>query len=571
MLKTLRVTDFAVIEQAELDLDAPFVVLTGETGAGKSLLVDAVGLLTGGRAAAGMVRTGSKRLLVEGEFEGVRSPELLAKLDAVGISVEAEEPIVLRREVAAGGRSRAWVNGSLVGVGFLSDIAGSLVRIRGQNEAPDLADAERARDTLDRFGNLGADRAALSKSFSEWRALDAECERLATGERERESRLDFARFQLEEIRQVDPRPEEDEQLTRERSRLAHAAKLGEAASEAFDRISEGDGSAGEQVGRARKALAPLASLVPEAGEILSAIDDLAGRIDELGRQVADLASSTEPDPARLEKVDDRLEKIRRLLRKHGGTIPELLEKQTALVAEVAELEGASDALAKLAPRRDLALAHYGELADRLSAARRKAAPKLAKAVLRHLADLGMPATTLEFRFGVATRGASPLLREGKPCEFGEAGFDQIELVASPNPGEALRPLARIASGGELSRIQLALAAALLGGDRHTALTVVFDEIDSGVGGAAAIGVGRKLADLARDEQVLCVTHLATIAAQARRHYRVVKAVEGERTRVSIEPLEGERRIDELARMLSGQPQAREARDHARALLDEAGR
>lgn len=567
MLRTLRVRDFAVIEAAELELDAPFVVLTGETGAGKSLLVDAVGLLTGMRAGAGLVRAGCQRLLVEAEFDCPRAEELEGKLDAAGIAVE-EGSVILRREISATGRSRAWVNGSQVGVGLLADLASSLIRIRGQNESPELSDSSSATATLDVYGSQGDLRAGIAAGYREWSELAERCEALRSGEREREGKLDFARFQLDEIRAVSPRPEEEESLTRERSRLAHAARIREVCNEAFERISEGDSSAADQIGRARKSLGSLNGLVPEIDEIVRDVEEVNGRIQELSSRIGALAQAVEDDPARLEMVEERLEKIRRLLRKHGASVAGLLEKEEVLEREIAELAGSSEELARREPERDKALAFYAGLADRISQERRTAAPRLVRSVQKHLKDLAMGGTALEFRFSTQPKAGSPLERGGERVDFGPTGFDRVELLASANPGEPLRPLGRIASGGELSRIQLALAAALLGGKGHRSRALVFDEIDAGVGGSAAVSVGRKLRALSSDDQILCVTHLATIAARAHRHYRVVKETDGQRTRVSVETLSGNERIDELARMLAGEPHAKEARAHAKALLAE---
>lgn len=566
MIRTLRVRDFAVIEAADLEFDDPFVVLTGETGAGKSLLVDALGLLSGGRAASGLVRAGAKRLLVEGEVDGPFPPALRARLAENGIELAEGEPLLLRREVTASGRSRAWVADSLVGIGFLAEVAAQLIRIRGQNEAPDLADAASARDALDLAGGLSALRGEMEAAWREWHRLDEECRQLEEGERDRESRLEFARFQLDEIRALAIAPDEEESLSREKSRLAHAARIGEAAGEAFDRLSEGEGSAAEQLGRARKALTTLAPLVPEVAELVEAVEEVSGRLTDLAGRMADLMAAAEPDPARLDEVSERLERIRRLVRKHGCPVAELGAKETTLAAEVAALEGASGDLARLVPRRDRALSEATKIAAKLSQARQKAAPKLARAVRRHLDDLAMSGTSLEFTFGVVPRAGSAAQRDGVAVELGPSGWDRVELLATTNPGEPPRPLGRIASGGELSRLQLALAAALLGSGKRLPQTVVFDEIDAGVGGAAAVAVGTKLRALAADDRILCVTHLATIAARAHRHFRVSKQVDGERTRVDVTRLEGNDRVDELARMLAGESGSPEARRHAEALL-----
>jgi DNA repair protein RecN (Recombination protein N) len=568
MLRSLRVQGLAVIEEARLELDAPFVVLSGETGAGKSLLVDALGLLCGGRGSASLVRTGASRLLVEGEFGGPFEPEILAILSGAGIELE-EERIVLRREITAAGRGRGWINESLVGMGFLADVASRLVRIRGQNEAPDLADPASARDQLDRFAGLEAERRISFEAFERWRGLADRCRELAEGERERESRLDFAKFQLDELRQLSLRPGEEEELVEDRNRLAHAARIGEAASEASELLAEGEASASERLGKARKALAAVGSFAAEAAEMAVEAGELADRMTELARRATQLASAAEPDPERLEKVEERLERLRRLCRKHGVASSELSDRAAALESEIAGLAAASDELGKRIPERDRALADWIRIGEKLSAARKKGAPKLAKAIRGGLDELAMPGTTLEFRIGTAPRADSPVLREGAPVDFGPAGWDRVDLLVSPNPGEPPRPLGRIASGGELSRIQLALAAALLGTERGEPRTIVFDEVDSGVGGSAAVAIARKLRALSESDQILVVTHLASIAARAHLHVRVVKSAADDVTRATAEPLDGEARIEELARMLAGDGRGKEARAHAKALLAEA--
>lgn len=569
MLTSLTVRDFVLIEEAELQLDGSFVVLTGETGAGKSLLVDAVGLLLGGRANSNLIRSGAKRLLIEGEFDVPVGSGLIARLEEAGIPVNVDEAVILRREVAVSGRSRAWINGSQVGVGFLSEVAVDLARIRGQNEAPDLADPRRTLDTLDRYAQLETLRAEVGLAFGAWSELASKLEKLHTGEREREARLDFARFQLEEIEKVSPKTGEEEELAWDRSRLAHAARIREVGGAALDAISEGEDSGIDRLGVARRELHALAGIVPDTEEMVRELDELGERVQDLSRRIGSLAQEAEDDPERLAQIEDRLDQIRRLLRKHGGTVSELLEKQEQLRLEVEELAGASSEITRIEPALAESLRAYSTLADRISASRRAAAPRLTREVRRHLVDLAMESAELELTFTALENTNSSLERDGKKVSFSAVGYDKLELLARTNPGEPPRVLNKVASGGELSRLQLALAVALLGNRARTGLTLVFDEIDAGVGGAAAVSVARKLSELAKNDQVLCVTHLASIAARSDCHYRIEKATDGESTTVRVTRLKDDDRVAELARMLAGEPDGREAREHARALLQEA--
>lgn len=580
MLRRLLVRDLAVLEKAELPLDASFVALTGETGAGKSLLVDAVELVCGGRGSAASIRTGAARLLVEAELDS--RPEALAKLEEAGIPAEPDEPLVIRREISRAGKSRAFVNGSLVSLSFLSELTAPMLRIRGQSEAPELVDGEATLASLDEFAAAADERRAVAETYRTFAELEARCSELSRTERERESRLDFARFQLAEIRGLAPRAGEEEVLAAERGRLQHAGRIRSACAEATDRLLEGEGSASDQVGLARRALAPLVALVPEAGGLAEELDDLAERLAAAGSRAAHLAASAEEDPARLEEVDERLDRLRRLVRRHGATVTDLLEAEARIAAEVSGLETAGDELARLVPLRDVALVRYREAAAVLSRKRQAAAPLLATAVSKRLSELAMPEARLVLELRTSPRAGSPLHVDGHELDFGPSGFDRAQLLATTNRGEPLRPLSKIASGGELSRLQLALAAALVdppaakGAKRkgsepaaRAPITLVFDEIDAGVGGAAAVAVARTLRDLALRDQVLCVTHLASIAARATLHCRVAKHALGERTTVDVEPLDGAERVRELARMLAGEPDGAEALAHARALLAEA--
>jgi DNA repair protein RecN (Recombination protein N) len=550
MLRHLRVTNFAILSDVALDLGDGLNVLTGETGAGKSLIVEAVNLLRGGRASADIPRAGATEAVVEAIFE--IPPELRARIGAhlAASGCDVDDEVVVRRVIQRGGRSRTWVNGALTTAGRLAELGALLVDLSGQHQHQGLVDPGRHRDILDLFGvdpALGAEMAAAWQAVA---TIDLQIAELGGDERARRDRAAYLRFQLDELDAARPEAGEEARLEAERIRLAAIDQLAGGARLAEELVYGGDASASDRLAAAARELDRLA-------RIDAALDGCARQIGE-ARALADDAAATlrhyadrlEGDPERLAWVDDRLSLLRRLTRKHGGV--DLCAHAEALRAELDALDHRDERLAALDDERVRARARAGEAAQALTAARSRAARRLEREVGAALVDLGMASARLGVRIA--------------PRELGPGGADEVELMLASNKGEEARPLAKIASGGELSRIMLAAKLVLRRADQVA--TYVFDEVDSGIGGTTATVVGRQIRGVADDRQVLCVTHLPQIAAFADVHFHVEKHEARGRTETTVKKLTASARKEELARMLGGTATAR-ARAHAAELLDEA--
>ena len=551
MLNELVVEHLGPIEGAEIALERGSSALTGETGAGKTLLVTAVALLLGGRADRSVVREGSEAARIEGRF--VLLPEhaaaqLLVRRELVDTADEIE--VVISRTVTATG-SKARINGRLVSAATLGEIGGLLVEIIGQHEHHELAKPRFQRDLLDRFAGAVdlADRVAESNRILV-RAKNR-LDELRSGERERARQLDVLRFEVSEIEAAEIRDGEGAELGAEADRLDHAATIAAAVGAAVERL-RGDGGAEEEVSQARTELGSAAAHDP-------AVADLAARVEALQYELTDIASELsrvvpEPDPGRLESVRERLALIAGLRRKYGDTEAEILEYLDKARARAAELERDTNDVtaleAEVTSARDAALTTAADLSKK----RKSAAPKLVKEVEQLLAELAMPDATVEVALGSA--------------DLYEGGLETVQLLIATGPGETPKPITKIASGGELSRIGLALHLLT---SEHVDRSFIFDEVDAGVGGEAARAVGEAIARLARSgpPQVLVVTHLPQVAAFADRQFRV-RRVDGARRTVAVEAVEDTERVEELSRMLAGLPESSRAREHAQELLELAG-
>ncbi|MEW6434475.1 MAG: DNA repair protein RecN [Myxococcota bacterium] len=559
MLTSLRLSNFAVIEEAEVSFGPGLTVLTGETGAGKSILIDALGLLIGARAEVEVIRAGADEAVVEALFE--KTPVLAERLEALGLPDDGPE-VSVRRTVGRAGRARAYVNGSLVTVGVLQRLMRGLVDIAGQHEHLALFDPAEHLGLIDRLvacGSAGGEpghAAAYRAAWSELQALEAQLTALGGDEAQVGARVDFLKFQIEEIDKLGPKPGEDVALEQERRRLASSEKLKKAASAVEALVSEGESAALELVGRARALLAEAERIDPALSRVRDPLMAAQENLDEAGRVLSRYLGGLESDPQRLEEVDDRLEALKRLSRKHAAPLEAILEKRAALAAEIDELEHRAERRAELEAQRQAAHARATAAAAELTRARRRAAQKLEAAARDALARLALAKARFEVRFEEAPLSGT--------------GADAVEFLFSANVGEPPRPLAKVASGGEASRLMLALKSALAGSD--ACRCSVFDEADAGIGGAVADVVGRLIKELASHRQVLCITHLPQVAAHADAHLRIEKAESRGRTRsvVTVLPA-GEPRTLELARMLSGVEVTREAMGAAEALLRTAVR
>ena len=566
MLKSLHVRNLAVLAGGEIELGAGFNVLTGETGAGKSLVVDSLALLAGARASSDLVREGAETLSVAGVFD--LPPALAARLAEAGFDLEGDE-LVVRREVAReGGRHRVFVNDQPATLKLLQEIAPALLRIHGQREELGLLSTELQRQWLDRSGGEEARplAARVGAAFADWRRLADRLERLSGDQRLRAERLDLLRFQAREIDEVRPVAGEEEALRRDRDALRHREAIVRALGGAHARLFEEEGSASERIAEARAALAAVAGWEGAAAEALPELAELGARVEELGRALGERLAALETEPGRLDEIEERLARLERLLRKHGATAVEVLERRAAIGAELAELEGDESGREELEAATGRALGAYRAAALALSAARERWGRELAARLARELADLALGKARLEVALERTRRAGSPLELDGVPVEFGAEGVDQVVFRFQPNPGEPLLPLARVASGGELARVSLALQLAARGEEAAAGPTLVFDEADAGLGGAQGAALGRKLQRLARAGQILAVTHLPQVASWADVHHRVAKRVRQGRTFAEVATLERDGRVAELARMLSGDRVTAVSQRHAEEML-----
>ncbi|KDA54621.1 hypothetical protein EG19_10700 [Thermoanaerobaculum aquaticum] len=562
MLRELEVRDLGIIEAVRLELPPGFVVLTGETGAGKSLLVHSLKLLSGERGDADMLRAGAEKLLVEGVFSPVPE-ELAGFLNELG--VEANTELVIRREMAASGRSRAWVNDVPVTLATLQRLAPSLLAIAGQHEQRDLADPTTHLALVDAFGGLETMAAQVAQAFQHWQetrqALAEARSRLA----QRRDRLDLIQYQLNEIGAACLREGEHEALLEERTFLRHAERIGELLAAARGALG-GDGAV-TLLSRAARAVRELSQLGVSVGETREQLEQAELLAEEALRALDSLADRVRVDPQRLEEVEARLATLERLTRKYGGSVAAVLAHFQALQEEKATLEGVEEHIQKLEEEEKAAAQAFLELAGKLHQQRQQAAVALAKEVTAVLTRLGMPETRMELRQTLRQATDGPLTFEGHRINPAPWGVADGELYLSPNSGEPLKPLAKIASGGELSRIHLALRTALRRvSQRSHALTLLFDEVDSGIGGRVAEEVGQLLKALGAKDQVLVVTHLPQVAGLGDAHFVVAKKSRQGRTVTHVSRVEGEARVQELVRMLGAKEGSEAARQHALELL-----
>ena len=566
MLRLLSVTDFATIEQLDIELGAGFSVLTGETGAGKSIIVDALGLLLGGRADVGMVRSGARQSRVEGIFllGGDIAQRINVDLYEYGIDV-GEEEMILAREVNLDGRNTCRVNGRIVPLRLLSTLAQHLVDIHGQNQHLSLLRVREHIDILDKYGGLWQLRTEVAEGARQLTEVRRELDRLQENEAEVARRADFLRYQVDEISTANLRPAEYDDLTLERDRIANAERIITLCDHAYGALYEGldrRESVMDLIGQVSRDLSQLEQLDPSLRQNLEPVDALMHQVDELARALRSYREDIEYSPDRLHELEERLDLINRLKRKYGSTIEEILAFGEGASQELEELDYREERAEGLKARETDLRRQVGRLAGQLSGARQHAARSLAVAIQEEAAGLafGHAEVIVDIRQadsedGVPV-GTANGVQHATPSTDGESirylalnetGVDSVELLISLNPGEPPRPLARIASGGEASRLMLAIKSILSAADQIPIL--VFDEIDAGIGGRVGSVLGQKLWGLSRNHLVLCVTHLPQIACYADHHARVTKLAAHDRTVTAVEVLEGEARVTELSQML----------------------
>ncbi len=550
MLVELRIRDYAVVEDLTVTLGPGLNALTGETGAGKSIIVGALSLLLGERASSTVVRTGADRATVEAVFDVSALDDLPARLDDLGIRAE-DGLLILRREVAAEGRNRAWVNGSPTTAGVVGELGSALVDLHGQHEHQTLLRSTDQRAILDAFSGATAEAGAVRELHRTVRTLRADIDQREERLREIETRADFLRFQLTEIEGAELRAGEDIELEAEVGRASHAEELLAGAAGAHEALYGGDDAIADRLAEIRALIQKLARLDETLAPRAEALDEAYHAIVDEGRRLEEYGQSVEHDPRRLEAIRQRLDALFRLKRKYGPELADVLETGQKVRSELSELDDADHDLERLRADLERVWSELQSVAGSLTALRKAGAERLAEAMRASLPAVGMPRAGFDVRL-------RPL------SEVGADGAEAVDFLVAPNVGFEPMALSRIASGGELSRVMLALKSILAGVDAVPVL--VFDEIDAGIGGVVASQVAAKLAAVGTAHQVFVVTHLPQIASRARGHLIVEKGMAKGRTTTSVRSLDGDERVEEIARMLGGDPGSATSREHARELL-----
>jgi len=558
MLHELSITNFAIIDELHVTFDEGLNIISGETGAGKSILIGAVSLLLGDRATAEMIRTQTDTATVEALFNIKNDTGLQAKLDGMGFA--AGEELVIRRVISRTGKNRVQINGQMATLSNLVAVGESLINICGQHEHQVILSAENHIDILDEFGGCQDERRAFENVFSRYRELCDRMEKLENVRRTRAEKIDLIQFQIKEIKDLNPRMGEDTQLSDEKKVLANVQKLSDYANRAYALLYAENGCINDQLKEVITQVKEIQKIDSGLNLSLSDVEGSYVILQEAALVLRDYTRSLIFDPERLAMIDERLDAINRLKRKHGGTLDELLTRKQEMEEALQRVESVEEELAGLTREKEKVAVDLREKALALSSLRKQAAVVLKQAVDVQIHDLNMPHAFFFVEF---------LRRCGEADNhYGPKGGDEIEFYLAANAGENPKPLNKIASGGELSRIVLALKNAL--SQTGSVATVVFDEVDSGIGGATAEIVGRKLKEVAAHHQVICITHLPQIASFGGPHLRVTKQVSDGRTFTVVEKINDEQKIEEISRMLGGVDVTESAREHARELLAAAG-
>jgi DNA repair protein RecN (Recombination protein N) len=551
----MQVRDFAIVDRIAVEFDPGMTVLTGETGAGKSILVDALSLVLGERGSAQLVRNGAKRAEFSAEFDIGALPQVRDWLEEQ--SLEEDDACLLRRVINADGRSRAFINGNAVPVQQLKSVGELLVDIHGQHFHQSLARRPVQRELLDFFGGLTEQRTKTAAAFVQWQGLAERLRYISDADVDRASRLDLLTFQVQELTTLDLDENETSQLASERQRLANSGRLAEGSATAINGLFDDDAAnANGLVAEATRIVEGLVEYDDSLRAVLEMLEGAGIQITEAADELRRYGESVDMDPARRDWVEERLDAIHSLARKHRVNAEDLPKLRQALATELDELANADERGRELQEEVDSAHDAYAALARKLSTSRRKAATAFAKAVTNAMQGLGMPGGEFEVQILALADNAER-----------SHGIDNIEFLISANAGQAKMPLSKVASGGELSRMSLAIQ--VIASDGSAIPTMVFDEVDSGVGGGVAEIVGRRLAELGVARQVLCVTHLPQVASLAAHHFRIAKVSDGKATRTTAQPLDKDERIEELARMLGGVEITRKTLDHAAEMLEGA--
>ena len=548
MLKALRIKDFAIIDEMSLEFEKGFTVFTGETGAGKSILVDAIGTMIGGRVSAEAVRCGSDEAVVEAIFEEVTDARLFEKMTQYGIPAAGHE-ILIRRNISKGGKNRIYINGALATLSMLEEICSGLVDIHGQHDQQNLLKRERHIEYLDAFGGLSGQRDRVRDGYRHLNQLRARLDELEAGVRGRKEKEELFRYQLAEIKGAGLKPDEEKDLTREREMLGNAGRLSASSSEAYSLLYEDDRAILSGLGKIEETLAEISKIDDRMGESLELVRSSKAALRETAESVRRFRDEVRDDPERLEKIEERLYLIERLKKKYGPSVEEILAYQSKIEKELAGLEFSDQDISALRGEIEEVSEKITQKAAELSKSRERSLKTLEKEITQELVLLQME--NMKFSVGI------------ERVPLSQNGIDSVEFLIA-NVGEVPRPLGKIASGGELSRLMLAIKSRLSAVD--SVQTLIFDEVDTGIGGRVAEEVGRRLKQLSGDHQVCCVTHLPQIAAQADTHYSVEKVMTDNRVTTNIKRLDDQGRIKEVGRMLGGKDKTEGALKYAEEML-----
>jgi DNA repair protein RecN (Recombination protein N) len=565
MLRELSIRNFAIIDDLLIRLEDGFTVLTGETGAGKSIIINAVNLILGSRASPELIRTSEDTAELEALFEvPSRSP---AAIVAETQGLDLSDGLMIRRIIQKNGRHRIYINGRMASLQMLSSMNEHLASISGQHAHQGLLKSEQHLLVLDQFGGLNDLRSRVSECYQQTVALISEWADLKVEDREQEKHRELLEFQCNEIRQAEVTPDEDADLEQERQRLRHAQQLYESVNRCVDRLYGEEGAVVERVSEVAKELQTCSNIDSSLKSAQERVNETAYQLEDIAHDLRSYLNRVIFDDERLEAVELRLDMLQRLKRKYGGSLASMLAHHAHAEAELKRISSLPEKIAEVENRLDQLYDQLCKLCRELSGKRRKAAKQLSKKVQQELTTLEMSGTRFEVRFKpnpVAEDADPHLVMEKSGIEA--TGVERVDFLIAPNVGEDVRPLAQIASGGELSRIVLALKGIL--GTKESVETLIFDEVDAGIGGGVAEVVGQKLKTLARFHQVICITHLAQIAQFATHHFKITKRVNRGRTRTNMTPLHGEKRVKEMARMLGGVKITNKTLEHAREMMSK---
>jgi DNA repair protein RecN (Recombination protein N) len=560
MLRLIRIRNFALIRELEIEFGQGLNLLTGETGSGKSILVDALGLLLGARSSQEMIRSNCDSAVIEGIFELQSCTSASEMLVDFGLEAE-DNSILIRREISSAGRSRVLVNGHLATLSMLKSIGDRLANIHGQQDQRSLLDLRSHLQWLDYFGGNESMQREVQASYKKLRNCVRQLESLEVNEQERLRQVDILQFQIDEIRRLNPQPNEREELERERNVLSNSEKILALTTQIYSMLYESESSILRETNRLERILEELQGIDKSWAAHMEALRDSRYKLEDLAFAARDFAARIDFSAERLEEIHQRLYALEKLTGKYGSSISDILAFADSCALQLERILANSDSSARLSAELNEELAAYEKLANSLSEKRRQDAERLQREILREFAALAMERMRMHIKF------QSPTPEEGHPRIpgfYGLNGIDHVEFLIAPNRGEEMRPLAKIASGGELSRLMLSINS--LCGSEEKGKTIVYDEVDAGIGGRIADAVGRRLRDISKNNQVLCVTHLPQIAVFARQHFNVQKQFTGGRTETIVKSLDESERIDEISRMLGGATLTETTRRHALEML-----